>query len=75
MEIKLIPHDQIDVNAEYDLDRIIYDLDNKIELLSSQADTLDYLVAIASGILCGMLDVLWIGDFSLEYGVCIVVDT
>ena len=37
-------------------------------MLSSQADTIDYLVSVASGVLCGLLDVLWVGDFNLERG-------
>ena len=58
----------IETVACTDLDAVIYDLDKQIELLSSQADKWDYLVAVASGILCGMLDILWVGDFSLENG-------
>ena len=58
----------IETVARSDLDAVIYDLDQQIELLSSQADKWDYLVAVASGILCGMLDILWVGDFSLENG-------
>lgn len=55
-------------NAEYDLDRIIFDLDSQIDLLTSQADKIDYLVSVASGVLCGLLDILWVGEFSLERG-------
>lgn len=33
---------------------------------SNVADKLDYLVAIASGIICGMLDVFWVGEFSIS---------
>lgn len=58
----------IETVAHTDFDAVIYDLDKQIELLSSQADKWDYLVAVASGILCGMLDILWVGDFSLENG-------
>jgi len=29
---------------------------------------LDYLVSISSGLLCGLFDVLWVGNFSLEHG-------
>ena len=68
IEVSLIPNEQYVSNAEFDLDRIIYDLDGQIELLSSQADTIDYLVSVASGVLCGLLDVLWIGEFNLERG-------
>ncbi len=55
-------------NSSYDLDQIIFDLDNQIDLLSSHADTLDCLVSIGSGVLCGLLDILWVGSFSLERG-------
>lgn len=58
----------VETVARNDLDAVIYDLDNEIKLLSSQADKWDYLVAVASGVLCGMLDILWVGDFSLEKG-------
>lgn len=68
LEVSLVPYEQIVSGTDFDLDRIIYDLDNQIELLSSKADNLDYLVSVASGILCGMLDVLWVGEFSLEHG-------
>lgn len=65
LEIHLTPYDQIN---PYDLDRIIFDLDRQVDSLSSQADGFDYLVSIASGVLCGALDILWIGDFSLKRG-------
>lgn len=68
IEVILLPDRQRAIDPEYDLDRIIFDLDGQIELLSSQADTLDYLVSVASGVLCGMLDILWVGEFSLERG-------
>ena len=51
--------------SEYDLGRIIYDLDSDIDLLSSQADKLDYLVSVGSGLLCGLLDIL----------ICILIKT
>lgn len=53
---------------EFDFDKTIYDLNSQIELLSSQADNLDYIVAIASGIACGVLDILWVGEFDLVHG-------
>lgn len=55
-------------NAQFDFDKIIFDLDSKIEMFSSQADALDYIVAAASGVLCAALDILWVGEFSLENG-------
>ncbi|ABI69515.1 hypothetical protein [Syntrophomonas wolfei] len=68
LQIELKPYNEAAINTEYDLDRIIFDLDSQIELLSSQADNLDYLVSVASGVLCSMLDILWVGEFSLERG-------
>jgi hypothetical protein len=74
LQIELKPYNEATINTEYDLDRIIFDLDSQIELLSSQADNLDYLVSVASGVLCSMLDILWVGEFSLERGLGIASD-
>ncbi len=66
--------DDIEINFEtnydpkYDLDGIIYDLDTQLDMLASNADYLDNLLAIASGVVCGMLDIIWVGEFSLERG-------
>lgn len=68
LHIKLEPYEKDSTKNEYDLDGLIFNLDSQIELLSSKADNFDYLVSIASGLLCGTLDVLWIGDFDLEQG-------
>lgn len=50
------------------MDKIIYDLDREIELLSSNADFLDYLISVGSGLLCALLDMVWVGEFSLDQG-------
>lgn len=68
LQTELKPYSETMVNAEYNLDKIICDLDSQIDLLSSQADKFDYLVSIGSGVLCGALDILWFGEFSLERG-------
>lgn len=68
LQIKLVSNNEMAVGNEYDIDKIIFDLDSQIDLLSSQADKYDYLVSVGSGILCGMLDILWIGEFNLERG-------
>lgn len=68
LQIELKPYSEATHNAEYDLDRIIFDLDSQIDLLSSQADKFNYLVSAASGVLCSLLDILWVGEFSLERG-------
>lgn len=68
LQIELKPYNDAGVNAEYDLNKIIYDLDSQIDLLSSHADQFDYLVLIGCGMLCGALDFLWDGELSLERG-------
>ena len=68
LQIVLSPYNEKPSKAEYDLDRIICDLDSQIDLLSSNADKLDYLVSVGSGVLCGLLDIFWVGSFSLERG-------
>ena len=68
LQIDLVPYNKVTAYDTFDLDRIIFDLDTKLEALSNNAGNLDYLVSIASGLLCGTLDILWVGDFSLEAG-------
>lgn len=70
LEVSLIPSQNISdaISSEYDFDRIIFELDNKIDWLSSQADVADYLISIGSGVLCGVLDILWTGEFDLARG-------
>ena len=65
---ELIPYEGIVESKDFDFDKIIFDLDEEIDLLSSQADNLDYLIAIASGLTCALLDILWIGEFDLNQG-------
>lgn len=65
---ELIPYEGIVESNDFDFDKIIFDLDEEIDLLSSQADKLDYLIAIASGLTCALLDILWVGEFDLNQG-------
>lgn len=74
IEYELIPYDDFIGSQEYDFDKTIYDLNSQIELLSSQADKLDYVVAIASGIACSILDILWVGEFNLANGRSVASD-
>ena len=71
---ELIPYDGFIGSQEFDFDKTIYDLNSQIELLSSHADNLDYVVAIASGIACGLLDILWVGEFDLAGGRSVASD-
>lgn len=64
-DVEVVLVTSIEKVASSNVEQTIYDLDNQIQMLSSQADKLDYLVSISSGILCGMLDLLWVGDINL----------
>lgn len=68
IKYELIPYDDFVGSQRFDFDKTIYDFNSQIELLSSQTDNLDYIVAIASGIACGLLDILWVGEFDLANG-------
>lgn len=65
LDIRLLTNENI---VNIDFEKSIYDLHQQINGMISQADKLDYFVSVASGMMCGMLDILWVGDFSLESG-------
>lgn len=44
------------------------ELNKKIDRLTNHSDGIDYMVAVGSGILAGIIDSLWVGEFSLERG-------
>jgi hypothetical protein len=46
----------------------IEDLNKEIDRLTSHADGLDYMVAVGSGIVAGIVDSLWVGEFNFERG-------
>lgn len=74
LKYELIPYDNFVGSDAFDFNKNIYDLNSQIELLSSQADNLDYIVAVASGIACSILDILWVGEFDLAHGHNVVSD-
>lgn len=43
-------------------------LDQSIEHFTNKADQIDNMVAVGSGLLAGLIDVLWVGEFSLDRG-------
>lgn len=56
-----------------DIDDRLSDIQDKIDLLNkeidrltSHADGLDYTIAVASGIIAGIIDSVWVGEFSLD---------
>lgn len=46
--------------------KVLERLNAEIDKLSNHADGIDYMVAVASGVLAGVIDVVFIEDFSLE---------
>ena len=66
VEVEIITNPE--VVASTDFDRSIAEIHQEIDNVSSKADKWDYFAAIASGIMCGMLDVLWTGDFDFREG-------
>ena len=54
LSYELIPYDSFIGSKEFDFDKTIYDLNSQMDLLSSHADNLDYIVAIASGVACSL---------------------
>ena len=41
-------------------------LNNEVDRLTNHADSVDYTVAVASGIVCGLIDSFFIGEFDVE---------
>ena len=58
----------IDQIASTDIEKTLFELNNEIGVLSSHADSIDYYMSIASRVICGMLDILWVGEFNLQRG-------
>ena len=61
------------MSVDTNFERHIFDLNTQIEMLSSHADKLDYLVAIGSGLLCAMMDILLVGEFDLAGDVILLM--
>ena len=54
------------INAEIEEKQLLIDdLNNDIDLLTSHADKIDYIVAGCCGVLTGLIDVFFVGEFSL----------
>lgn len=41
-------------------------INSEIDRLTNHADGLDYMVAVASGIIAGIIDSVWVGEFSID---------
>lgn len=56
-----------DIEKIIDLNQTkIDDLNREIERLTNNATNVDYFVAIGSGVLTGIIDSLWVGEFDFE---------
>jgi len=55
--------DRLSINAER-----LEALDKEIDHLTSEADKIDYMVAVGSGLLAGLVDSLWVGKFDFDRG-------
>jgi hypothetical protein len=44
------------------------ELNMEIDRLTNSSDGIDYMVAVGSGILAGIVDSLWVGEFKMERG-------
>lgn len=56
---------EIDLQTEA-LESRIEKLNSEIDRLTNHADGIDYTIAVASGVLCGLLDVFVVGEFDVE---------
>ena len=64
--VSVITPEQIDY--VYDFESAIDELNNQLLSFKSSADYIDYIIAGAAGLLCGLLDILWVGEFNLARG-------
>lgn len=68
IEVKLLSNQEVPPTEVNEFESIIFDLDSQINILSSNADKWDCLVALGSGVACAMMDIFWTKDFSLIEG-------
>ena len=68
VEVEIItPKILLDARLD-EIDNQIADLDISIDKLTNHADKLDYDVSVASGIIAGIIDILFVGKFDLQEG-------
>ena len=65
IEIKVLNNSEM---ASIEYEATIFELQKTLDDMTSQTDKLDYFVSVASGILCSLLDIVWVGEFNLENG-------
>ena len=47
-------------------EKVVAELNANIDKLTNHADGIDYMIAVASGVLAGIIDIVFVEDFSLE---------
>ena len=68
VELEIItPKNLVDARLD-EIDHQIAGLDISIDKLTNHADKLDYAVSVASGIISGIIDILFVGKFDLQEG-------
>ncbi|WP_029318891.1 hypothetical protein [Butyrivibrio sp. AE3004] len=65
VKIEIISDDQ---KRYKDVKQSIFEIEEEIKSVSPHADDMDYYMAIASGVICGLIDNLWVGEFGLAGG-------
>lgn len=66
-----IPSDDGNAWLDYDIGLLntkIAQLEKQIDIFTNDADKLDNAIAVASGLLCGLIDSFFVGKFSFEEG-------
>lgn len=80
VEVEVIPPVDLNDKREVEIYKGISEIDEKISIISARVDELnseidtltnhsdgmDYTVAVASGIIAGIIDSLWVGEFSID---------
>ncbi len=68
LEVEVLPPDDETEKRLAEIENQLSVLDANIDKLTSHADNLDYAVAIASGIICGLVDIFFVGNFDFQEG-------
>ena len=64
---KIINANIMEIDKKLDvLQTTLDELNSEIDRLTNHADGLDYTIAVASGIIAGIIDSVWVGEFSID---------
>ena len=66
VELEIVkPTNEIDVCLD-EIEGKISELDISIDKFTNHSDKLDYSIAIASGLISSLIDIVWVGEFSID---------